>query len=166
MHQVLRVGYWAQACETIQIQHNPQQGKMKYTIIPKKFGRSPSLVEYYKPRESKSSAKFNIKVRKADLRLIDRIADFSSRSRAYVLNSIVHEILQAIINEMYAEDENFAGLLALYADEKCGKDMLSTDGWCANLYGLQPRSLYSPEDVNNTSEKHQELLRRIEAIKQ
>lgn len=137
---------------------------MKYTIEPEKFGDEPSLVEQYRPREA-GPAKFNIKVRKADLRLIDRLAELSGRSRAYFINGLVQDILVEMLREMRDDDEDFAALLALYTDQKCGKNQLSTDGWSAALFGLQPSNMYMADDSRQPSEKHQELLRRIRALK-
>jgi hypothetical protein len=135
---------------------------MTYRIDLTKFGDEPSLVEQNKPREA-GNAKFNIKVRKADLDLIDRIAELSGRSRAYLLNDIVQNILVDMLHEMQDDDEGFAALLAHQVDKRCGKDWLAVDGWSAALFGLQPKNLYNP-DESRQSEKHKELLRRIEGI--
>ena len=137
---------------------------MKYKIVSEKFGGEPSLVEQYRPREA-GQARFNIKVRTADLRLIDRLAELSGRSRSYLLNSLVQDILVEMLHEMRDDDEHFAALLALHTDKKCGKNELSVDGWSAALFGLQPRNIYMPDESHRPSEKHQELLRRIEEQK-
>lgn len=139
---------------------------MTYRIDLEMFGDEPSLVEQYKPREA-GNAKFNIKVRKTDLLMIDRVAELSGRSRAYVLNDIVRNILVDMLHEMHDDDEgkDFAALLAHYVDKKCGKGWLAVDGWSAALFGLQTQNLYNP-DENHQGEKHQELLRRIEALNQ
>ena len=142
---------------------------MKYAIEIEKFGDGPSLVEQYKPREA-GNTKFNIKVRKADLRLVDGLAELSGRSRAYLLNGLVQNILVDMIHEMRDDDEDFAALLALYVDQKCGKRADSVDGWSAALFGLdsyRAQNYWVQREVHGyqPSEKHQELLRRIKALK-
>jgi len=137
---------------------------MTHQIDLEKFGDGPSLVEQYKPREA-DNAKFNIKVRRADLLLIDRVAQLSGRSRAYVLNDIVQNILMDMLHKMHDDDEYkaFAALLARYVDKKCGKDWLAVDGWSAALFGLQTKNIYIA-DENLQDENHQDLLRRIKAL--
>ena len=137
---------------------------MTYRIDLTKFGDEPSLVERFTPREAGSS-KFNIKVRRADLLLIDRVAQLSGRSRAYVLNDIVQNILVDMLHKMHDDNEYkaFAELLARYVDKKCGKDWLAVDGWSAALFGLQTQNVYIA-DENHQDENHQDLLRRIKAL--
>ena len=142
---------------------------MKYTIELDKFGDGTSLVERYKTREA-GNAKFNIKVRKSDLRVIDRLAERSGRSRAFVLNDLVQSILVEMIREMHGDDEDFAALLALYVDQKCGKSQASLDGWSAALFGVDStRAQYYwvqfGMDGHEPSGKYQELLRRIKSVK-
>ena len=88
---------------------------MKYRIDPEKFGGGSSLYERTKSRED-SNAKFNIKVRRSDLRLIDHLAEHAGTSRATILNSMVRVILVEMLQEMRNDDEDSAALLALYAD--------------------------------------------------
>lgn len=142
---------------------------MKYTIELDKLGDGTSLVERYKPRDA-GNAKFNIKVRKSDLRLIDRLAELSGRSRAYVLNDLVQSILLEMIHEMRDDDEDFAALLALYVDQKCGKSEASVNGWSAALFGVdsyraQNYWVQREMDGHQPSGKSLELLRRIKAVK-
>lgn len=141
---------------------------MKYAITLEKLGDGPSLVERYKPGEA-GNAKFNVKVRKSDLRLIDKVAELSGRSRAFIVNDLVQDILVDMIHQMRDDDEDFAALLALYVDRKCGKSERSVDGWSAALFGV---SSYLAEnywvqrelDGREPSEKQRELLRRMKAM--
>lgn len=142
---------------------------MKYTIELDKFGDGASLVERYKTRDA-GNAKFNIKVRKSDLLLIDRVAELSGRSRAYVLNDLVQGILVEMIHEMRDDDEDFAALLALYVDQKRGKSEASVDGWSAALFGVdsyRAQNYWVQRELHGyqSSEKQQELRRRIKALK-
>ena len=137
---------------------------MNYKIDLERFGDGPSLVEQFKPREV-GVEKFNIKVRKSDLHLIDKLAELSGRSRAFILNHLVRTILVDMLDAMHEDDEDSAALFALYVDQKCGKNMLSVDGWSAAMFGLQPRNIYMPDKNHQPSEKHQELLRLIKAVK-
>ena len=142
---------------------------MKHAIELDKFGDGTSLVERYKPRDA-GNGKFNIKVRTSDLRLIDRLAELSGRSRAYVLNDLVQNILVEMIHEMRDDDEDFAARLALYVDRKCGKSVASVDGWSAALFGVdsyraQNYWVQREMDGQKPSGKDLELLRRIGAVK-
>lgn len=142
---------------------------MKYKVERDKFGDGESLVARYKPTDS-GNAKFNIKVRKSDLALIDRLAELSGRSRAYILNDLVQMSLVGMMQAMRDDDEDFAALLALYADKKCGKNEASIDGWSAALFGVesywaQNYWIQHETQGHEPSEKYQELLRRIKAAK-
>ena len=142
---------------------------MKYTIELDKFGDSTSLVERFKPRDA-GNAKFNIKVRKSDLRLIDRLAELSGRSRAYVLNDLVQSILVEMLHEMHRDDPDFAALLARYVDDKCGKSTASVDGWSAAIFGVDSsRAQYYwhqfGQEGHEPSGKCQELFQRIKSVK-
>jgi hypothetical protein len=142
---------------------------MKNTIELDKFGDATSLVERFKAHDG-GTAKFNIKVRKSDLRLIDRLAELSGRSRAYVVNALIQNILVEMIHEMRDDDEDFAALLALYVDKQCGKSQASVDGWSAALfgvdsYGAQNYWVQREIEEHQPSEKYQELLRRIKGVK-
>jgi hypothetical protein len=137
---------------------------MNYKIDLEKFGDGPSLVERFKPRED-GAEKFNIKVRKSDLLLIDKLAELSGRSRAFILNNLVRTILEEMLDVMNEKAEDFAALFASYVDQKCGKHKLSVDGWSAALFGLQPKNIYMPDENHQPSEEHQDLYRRIQAPK-
>ena len=142
---------------------------MTYRIDLTKFGDEPSLVERFTPREAGNS-KFNIKVRKSDLSLIDRLAELTGRSRAFILNALVQSSLVEMLQDLREEDEDSAALIALYVDRKLGKSAGSTDGWSAALFGLESyfaksywlqneRGDYEPSD------KFKEILRRMKAPK-
>ena len=142
---------------------------MKYTVEPDKFGNGQSLVERYRQIESGIS-KFNIKVRKSDLALIDRLAELSGRSRAYILNDLVQMSLVEMLKAMREDDEDFAALLALYVDKRCGKNEASIDGWSAELFGVESywaQNYWIQHKIqgHEPSDKYQELLRRIKAVK-
>ena len=142
---------------------------MTYRIDPEKFGDGRSLYDRAKSRED-SNAKFNIKVRRSDLRLIDHLAEHAGASRATTLNNIVSSILLEKLQEMRNDDEDSAALLALYADEKLGKSEESTDGWSAALFGLESYFaksywLQHEQDDFVPSEKYWELKRRIHGLK-
>ena len=134
-----------------------------------KFGDEPSLVERFTPREAGNS-KFNIKVRKSDLSLIDRLAELTGRSRAFILNALVQSSLVEMLQELRQEDEDSAALLALYVDRKLGKSEESTDGWSAALFGLESyfaKSYWLQHQLDDyePSDKYQKVLRRIQALK-
>ena len=142
---------------------------MTYRIDLEKFGDEPSLVERFAPREAGNS-KFNIKVRKSDLSLIDRLAELTGRSRAFILNALVQSSLVEMLQAMREEDEDSAALLALYVDQKLGKSEGSTDGWSAALFGLESYFaksywLQNERDDYQPSDKYQEVLRRIKGLK-
>lgn len=141
---------------------------MEYAIDLQAFGDGLSIAERLKPRKI-ANAKFNIKVRKSDLRLIDRLAELAGRSRAHVLDGLVQSILLEMLQEMREEDEDSAALLALYVDQKLGKSRDSTDGWSAALFGLESylaKSYWLQHDGSyESSEKYKEVLRRIKALK-
>jgi hypothetical protein len=142
---------------------------MTYRIDLEKFGNERSFVERLKPREIGNS-KFNIKVRKSDLRLIDRLAELAGKSRAFVLNTLVQDILIEMLHDRREEDEDSAALLALYVDQKLGKSEVSTDGWSAALFGLESYIAKSywlrhDDDDYQPSEEYWEITRRIQALK-
>lgn len=140
---------------------------MAYTTNPEAFGNGRSLADRLKRREA-GNAKFNIKVRKSDLRLIDHLADLAGRSRAHVLSALVQSILLEMLQAMREEDEDSAALLARHVDQTLGKSEESTDGWSAALFGLESyfaKSYWLQHDANyEPSEKYKEMLRRIEAV--
>lgn len=142
---------------------------MTYHFDLTKFGDGRSFVERFKSRELGNS-KFNIKVRKTDLSLIDRLAELTGKSRAFILNALVQNILMDMLHERYEEDDDSAALLALYADQKLGKSESSTDGWSAALFGLESyfaKSYWLRHDDDNyePSEEYWEITRRIQALK-
>ena len=142
---------------------------MTYRIDLTKFGDEPSLVERFTPR-AVGNSKFNIKVRKSDLSLIDRLAELTGRSRAFILNALVQGSLVEMLQEMHEEDEDSAALLALYVDGKLGMDKFSLDGWSAGMFGLHSYATNSywlrhEEDDYEPSDKYKEILRRMKALK-
>lgn len=143
---------------------------MKYEININAFADETALASRLMNKEIAGTSKFSIKVRKADLRLIDRLAQLSGRSRANIINALVTAILNRMLRAMRDDDEDFAALLALHVDEKCGKNVDSTDGWSAKLFGLE--SYYAKsywmqheEKSYEPSEKYNELHRRIKENK-
>ena len=142
---------------------------MTYRIDLTKFGDGRSLIDRTNI-PAVGNAKFNIKVRQSDLRLIDDLVEICGTSRASVLNDMVRSILIEMLQEMREEDEDSAALLALYVDEKLGKNEASTDGWSAALFGLESyfaRSYWIAHDSDDyePSEKYWEIKRRIQALK-
>ena len=140
---------------------------MTYHIDLTKFGDGRSLHERVKPRDV-ASAKFNIRVRKSDLRLIDLFAELGGTSRASVLNDVVKVILTEMLEEMREEDEDSAADLALYVDQKLGKSEQSIDGWSAALFGVQSRSAmeyWYQREESQRSDKSMEIQRRIQGLK-
>lgn len=134
------------------------------------FGDGSSLVDLYTPRET-GNTKFNVKVRKSDLRLIDKLAELSGRSRSFILNDLVKTILLEILWAMHEDDEDSAALFARYVDQKCGKPWDSVDGWAAQMFGLESyfaKSYWLKHEVDEKYEpsaKYNEIQRRIEALK-
>ena len=142
---------------------------MTYRIDLTKFGDEPSLVERFTPREAGNS-KFNIKVRKSDLSLIDRLAELTGRSRAFILNALVQSSLVEMLQDLREEDEDSAALIALYVDRKLGKSEGSIDGWSAGMFGLESYAANSywlrhEADDYEPSDKFKEILRRMKAPK-
>jgi hypothetical protein len=136
---------------------------MKYEIDKKMFSDESSLVARYKLAEG-SAAKFNIKVRAADLSLMKKVADMTDRTRAFILNDIVENILVRMLLHLYNDDKPSAAVLAAYVDTKCGKsDQL--DGWVAQLPGAVVISSDLTLREAGTSDKSSEILRRIKAAK-
>lgn len=134
---------------------------MKYELDKTMFSDKNSLVARYKLPEG-SNAKFNIKVRAADLRLMNKLADETGRTRAFILNDIVESILERTLLDLYNDDKPSAVALAAYVDTKCGKfDHL--DGWVAKLPGAVAISTDMIWDEAGTSDKSSEILRRIKA---
>ena len=141
---------------------------MTYRINLTNFGDEPSLVERFTPREAGNS-KFNIKVRKSDLTLIDRLAELTGRSRSFILNVLVQSSLVEMLKELREEDEDSAALIALYVDQKLGKSQGSTDGWTAALFGLESYEansywLRNQRSDFEPSDKYKEVHRRIKAL--
>lgn len=134
------------------------------------FGVESSLVDYYTPRET-GSTKFNIKVRKSDLRLIDKLAELSGRSRSFILNDLVKTILLENLWAMQEDDEDSAALFVRYVDHKCGKAWDAVDGWAAQMFGLESyyaKSYWLRHETNENYDpgaKFVEIQRRIKALK-
>lgn len=133
------------------------------------FGGGRSLVDLYTPRET-GNTKFNVKVRKSDLRLIDKLAEASGRSRSFILNDLVKNILVENLWAMHENDEDSAALFARYVDQKCGKAWDAVDGWTAQMFGLESYFAKSywlkheTDDSYDPGAKYTEMQRRIEAL--
>jgi hypothetical protein len=136
---------------------------MKYKLDMELFGDHASLVDRYKPHETNNNAKFNIKVRSADLGLMDRLAELTGRSRASLLNDIVENILERMLQASYNDDKRSAALLAAYADMRSGK-YNELDGWTAHLPGSIAFSTEILLDHLPSSDKSDEMDRRIKAL--
>lgn len=130
-----------------------------YKLDKKMFGDMKSLVDRYNPPET-SNAKFNIKVRAADWRVMEELAELTGRSRAFLMNDLVENILEGMLEGLYNDDKPSAAVLAAYVDMKCGKSG-DLDGWVAQLPGAIAfdSELYMHEQGD--SNKSDEILRRI-----
>lgn len=143
---------------------------MAYQLNKASFGDGKSLIDLYTPKQA-GTAKFNIKVRKSDLRLIDELAERSGRTRSFILNDLVKTILLEMLWAMHEDDEDSAALFARYVDQKCGKSWDAVDGWAAQMFGLESYFAKSywlrheTEEHYDPGEKYNEILRRIKALK-
>jgi hypothetical protein len=150
---------------------------MKYELDKTMFGDKKCLVDRYQQPRS-SNAKFNIKVRAADLKLMERLAELTGRTRPSLLNDLVENILERELQKMAEDDKDSAAVLARHVDLVCGVfDCFS--GWSAKVFG---RNVYGEDDEGNliyeqdyywgtfeegtASPMANELIRRIRAKKQ
>lgn len=141
---------------------------MKYELNKAMFGDGRSMVEQTKTKEV-SSSKFNIKIRKDDLRLIDTVSELAGKPRSAIVVSLVKDILHDMLETMAVDEKDAAALLALYADEKHGKDYQDTDGWSAAVFGVTSYNaigywMARPNDYD-PGDKYREIARRIEEVK-
>ena len=150
---------------------------MKYELDKTMFGDKKCLVDRYQQPRS-SNAKFNIKVRAADLKLMERLAELTGRTRPSLLNDLVENILERELQKMAEDDKDSAAVLARHVDLVCRVfDCFS--GWSAKVFG---RNVYGEDDEGNliyeqdyywgtfeegtASPMANELIRRIRAKKQ
>jgi hypothetical protein len=149
---------------------------MKYKLDKDMFGDKPSLVERFKSDDT-SNAKFNIKVRAADWRLMERLAELTGRSRAFILNDLVENILTRQIQRMAQDDKDSAAVLARHVDLACGT-FDCFNGWSAEVFG---RNVYFEDEegkavfeqdyywgtfqAGKASPQANDLIRRIEAAR-
>lgn len=150
---------------------------MKYELDKTMFGDKKCLVDRYQQPRS-SNAKFNIKVRAADLKLLERLAELTGRTRPSLLNDLVENILERELQKMAEDDKDSAAVLSRHVDLVCGVfDCFS--GWSAKVFG---RNVYGEDEEGNliyeqayywgtfdestASPMANELIRRIRAKKQ
>lgn len=111
---------------------------MSYLINHEKFASGPSLVDAYRAAKEAPMPKLNVKVRKADLRIIDEIATQSGTPRSQIINSMIDSILQKMLRELYADDPDCAALVARHADSASSVSYSERGSWsdlvfaCAN----------------------------------
>lgn len=121
-------------------------------------------------RKKQPSKKYNIKIKKSDLFLLDAMAETNEVPRSALLNDILHEILLKSLREEI-KDEDTKMLIASEADKLVKYDH-TTVPWIfdalpiechylmqnvmkfnrAEVY-VQP-DMYSPTDANFNSESH------------
>ena len=140
---------------------------MKYKIDTSMFGDGRSMVEQTKAKEV-SGSKFNIKIRKSDLRLIDKVSELAGKPRSSIAVSLVNDILEGMLLTMARDDKDSAALLALHADEKNDKHYLDLDSWSTLVFGAvsyeaQAYWASRPDDYD-PGDNYREILRRIETL--
>jgi len=137
---------------------------MKYEIKKEMFGDMESLVQRWTQHDT-TGAKFNIRVRAADLKLIEKLADLTDRKRPSLLNHLVEDILNRMLQGLHDDDKPSAAILAAYVDMNCGRSDNDSDGWVGQLPGAIAFSTNMILDQAGTSDKSDEILRRIKAAK-
>lgn len=141
---------------------------MKYELNKAMFGDQRSFVEQVKGKEP-SNSKFNIKIRKDDLRVIDAVSELAGKPRSSIVVNLVNNILSDMLHAMAEDDKDAAALLARYADQKIGKDYDDIDGWSAAVFGVTSYDavgywMARPDDYD-PGDKYREMLRRIKELK-
>lgn len=149
---------------------------MKYKLDKEAFGDKASLVDRFTPADT-SNAKFNIKVRAADWRLMERLGELTKRSRSFILNDLVESILERQLQNMAEDDKDSAAVLARHVDESCGT-FDCFNGWSAEVFGrnvsfvddeglavFEQDYYWGTFEKDKASPKANELIRRIKAAK-
>ena len=137
-------------------------------IKNEKFGSEASLVERCKPPQELLPPKLNLKMRKSDLRIVDRIATEAKTTRSQILNQIVELVIRRMLDEMQSKDRHCAYLLAKAADIKAGHDERQRLGWSAYLFDNDEYHDYywggelpSEETNEKLSKEYRELVARL-----
>lgn len=132
------------------------------------FGNEVSLIERYKPPQELPPPKLNLKMRKSDIRIVDRIATQAGTTRSHILNDLVKAVLLRMLNEMHTKDRHCAYLLAKVADRKSGHDQGQRSGWSTHLFDDDEyysyywgQELPSDEANDRLSKEYRELAARL-----
>lgn len=132
-------------------------------------------------RKKQPSKKYNIKVKKSDLILLDAMAETNEVPRSVLLNDILHEILLKSLKEE-VKDEDTRMLIASEADKLVNYDHTNVP-WIfdalpiechyliqnvmkfnqAEIY-VQP-DMYSPTDTNFNSESYNLIQKALKESK-
>lgn len=132
------------------------------------FGDEASLTERCKPPQELLPPKLNLKMRKSDLRIVDRIAAQAKTTRSQILNDLVEVVLRRMLDELRSKDRHCAHLLAKAADIKAGHDEGQRSGWSTHLFAddedhdyYWDQELPSVEANDRLSKEYKELLARL-----
>lgn len=102
---------------------------MPYEINHEKFADGTSLVEAYQAARETPMPKLNVKIRKSDLRIIDAISRQSGTPRSQILNAMIESVIRKMLQDLAADDEDCAALVAAYADDISGISYRSKESW-------------------------------------
>ncbi|HFL2038805.1 TPA: hypothetical protein ACXIGC_000167 [Stenotrophomonas maltophilia] len=102
---------------------------MPYEINHEKFATGPSLRQIYEAAKETPMPKLNVKVRKSDLRIIDNISRQSGTPRSQILNAMIESVIRKMLQDLAADDEDCAALIASYADGISGISLRSKESW-------------------------------------
>lgn len=107
---------------------------MTYRTDSARFGQGPSLIDVFREKKNAQAAKFNIKLRKSDLRVVDIIAAEAGTTRSHVLNALIDSSLHRILAEVGADDIDSAALIAKHADRLNGLTPMARGSWSDSLF--------------------------------
>lgn len=102
---------------------------MPYKINHEKFADGLSLVEIYQSAKETPMPKLNVKIRKADLRILDSIARQSGTPRSQILNSMIESVIRKMLQDLAADDQDCAALVAAHADAISGMSYRNKESW-------------------------------------
>jgi len=102
---------------------------MPYEINHEKFADGPSLVELYQSARETPMPKLNVKIRKSDLRILDSISKRSGTPRSQILNSMIESVIKRMLQDLAADDQDCAALIAAHADAMSGVSYRSKESW-------------------------------------
>jgi hypothetical protein len=122
--------------------------------------------ELYEANSQESLKKFNMRIHKTDLKMIDELAKRDGVSRALLLNKLIYRIIETFLKSFKNEDFEARILLIKEVDKLNGVDALRNpeDSWFSDIFreAMDAAIQQSLMPLDGTTDLYKKMAKMLE----